>query len=637
MSKKNALWKQFSALTWSDLEEWAGSRIVGRGRSYQQQGRVSDLSMTEDDALIAHVDGTERYFTKVIMDERGLPASICSCPYEIDCKHGVAVVLEYLEWMEKNRRIPKAKQNDERLALLAEKALCDNESDRAENALAQDMQKEIELFLKDKTKAQLNDLICDLAKRHPEMAEDLIDRKQMISGNIKALVTRLRNQIHDIGEEPGWQNYWAGEGYTPDYSGIRKKLETLLKAGHADDVLTLGRELVTTGIRQVQESNDEGETAMEIADCMPAIVEALDRSSLDDVGKLSWALDAVLEDQFEVCEAFAEYLHRRRHPQTAWHTFADRLLGRLKRFKGTKSADNFSRNYERDRLSGWAIHALEQAGREDEIIPLCVTEAKRTGSYDRLVKRLVAAQRYEDAEQWIQEGIQAIKEKWPGIAADLRHKLREIRSLEKNWPVVAAMQVEELVRHPSRKAFTECKKAGSKARVWTNVRKSLLQYLEKGELPWKQKGWSLPESGLDRPDVDQRNRFPLVGHLIDIAILEKKPDQVLRWYDLRPKDRFGWYGVDEDVVATAVQAHAPERAVAIWQNKAERLIAQVKPSAYHKAAGYLRKAAKVMLREKKPAEWESYLKGLRDEHLRKRRLIEILDGLDGKPIVRNRR
>jgi uncharacterized Zn finger protein len=636
MSKKNTLWKQFSALTWSDLEEWAGSRIIGRGRGYQQQGRVSDLSLTEDDALIAWVDGTERYATRVIMDKRGLPESVCSCPYEINCKHGVAVVLECLKWMEKNRRIPKAKQSDDRLLLFDETGLCDPESDNTESAPAVDMQKELEPFLKENTKTQLIELICDLAERHPKMAEDLIDRKQMISGNIKALVTRLRNQIHDIGEEPGWQNYWAGEGYTPDYSGIRKKLETLLKAGHADDVLTLGRELVTTGIRQVEESNDEGETAMEIADCMPVIVEALDRSSLDSVGKLSWALDAVLEDQFEVCEVFAEYLHRR-HPQTAWHTFADRLLGRLKRFKGTKSADNFSRSYERHRLSGWAIHALEQAGREDEIIPLCVAEAKRTGSYDRLVKRLVAARRYEDAERWIQEGIRATKEKWPGIAADLRDKLRKIRSLEKNWPVVAAMQVEEFVRHPSRQAFVECKKANSKTRVWNIVRESLLQYLEKGELPWKQKGWPLPESGLDRPDVDQRNRFPLIKDLIDIAILEKKPDQVLRWYDQRPKERFGWYAVDEEAIAAAVQAHAPVRAVAIWQNKAEQLIAQVKPSAYHKAAGYLRKAAKVMLREKKPAEWQSYLKQLREQHFRKRRLIEILDGLEGKPIVKNSR
>ena len=40
---------------------------------------------------------------------------------------------------------------------------------------------------------------------------------------------------------------------------------------------------------------------------------------------------------------------------------------------------------------------------------------------------------------------------------------------------------------------------------------------------------------------------------------------------------------------------------AIWKNKAEGLIAQVKPSAYQEAAKYLRKAAEVMRREKKPA------------------------------------
>jgi uncharacterized Zn finger protein len=98
MPKKNTLWKKFSASTWSDLENWAGSRIVGRGRRYQQQGRVSELSLTEDNALLTRVDGTERYASKVNMDKGGLPESICSCPYEIDCKHGVAAVLEYLMW-----------------------------------------------------------------------------------------------------------------------------------------------------------------------------------------------------------------------------------------------------------------------------------------------------------------------------------------------------------------------------------------------------------------------------------------------------------------------------------------------------------------------------------------------------------
>jgi uncharacterized Zn finger protein len=632
MPNKKTLIDRFSDLTWDDIEAWTGEKIVSRGKNYQRQGRVADLAVTDDGSLIAWVDGSARYATRVIMDEDGLPDSICTCPYERNCKHGVAVVIEYLKHTENKRSVPKAKQDDDRLKILDG----DDEPNDAENGMSEDLRQDINSFLQGKTKAQLIDLIHDLAGQYPEMARELGDRKQVISGNTEALVKRLRQEIHDLGEEPGWRNHWNNEGYTPNYAKIRQKLETLLKAGHTDEVLTLGRELVTTGMRQVEESDDEGETEREIADCMPVVVEALDRSAMDAADKLTWALDALLEDQFEVCEAFGEYLHRG-HPPTAWHTLADRLLARLHGLKRTKDADDFSRNYERDRLSDWAIHALEQTGREKEIIPLCIAEAQKTVSYERLVKRLVAARRYEDAEEWIKEGIRHLGPKWPGITAGLRGSLLEIRTLQQNWPVVAALQVEEFVRHPSLQAFRECKKCSDKARVWPQVRESLLRYLEKGELPWTQKGWPLPESGLARPVAEQCNQFPLVGNLIDIAILEKKPDQVLKWYDQRSKGRSGWLGVDEDTIADAVQAHAPDRAVGIWKNKAERLIAQVQPKAYQEAVKYLRKAGKVMSTQKQQAEWDQYLKSLREAHARKRRLLEILDGLEGNPIMQKRR
>ena len=634
MPNKKTPLDRFSDLTWDDIEAWAGGKIVSRGKNYQQQGRVSDLAVTEGGGLIAWVDGSARYATRVVLDEDGLPDSVCTCPYEWDCKHAVAVVIEYLKQVENNRSVSKANQDDNRLKLLADENR-DDESNDAENGMSEDIRQAIDAFLKGKTKAQLIDLIHDLAGQYPEMARELCDRKQVISGNTEPLVTRLRKEIRDLGDEPGWQNYWNSEGYTPDYARIRQKIETLLKAGYNDEVLTLGREIVTTGIRQVEESDDEGETEREIADCMPVIVAALDRSSLDTADKLTWALDALLEDQFEVCEAFAEYLHRR-HPQTAWRTLADRLLARLHEFKGAQPSDGFSRDYERDRLSGWAIHALKEADREDEIIPLCIAEAKGTGSYERLVKLLMEAGRYEDAEKWIKEGIRDIGPKWPGLAAGLRDKMREIRTLEQNWPVVAALQVEEFVRRPSCHAFTECQPASDKTEAWPLVRQALLRYLEKGELPWKQKDWSLPESGLDRPGTDQRQRFPLLSELINIAILEKKPDQVLKWYDQRPQDGYGRFGVSADVIASAVQAHAPDRAVAIWKHKAERLIAQVKPSAYQEAEQFLRKAGEVMSKQNQPAQWDQYLRSLREAHARKRRLIEILDGLEGKPIIQKR-
>ena len=637
MSKKKNPLDLFIDLSWADIELWVGGKIASRGKSYQRQGRVSALAVTEAGSLIAWVDGTERYATRVVMDEDGRLDSICTCPYQMDCKHGVAVVIEYLMHIENKRPVPKAKQDDDRLELLSDLEDEDWDNEPADgNSMSNDIRQDIDGFLKGKTKDQLIDLIHDLARLYPEIARELSDRRQLISGDTKTLVTRLRKEIKEIGSEPGWHNYWDGNGYTPDYSGVRKKLETLLKAGHADEVLTLGQELVTTGTRQVEESHDEGETATEVADCMPVIVKALDQSSLDEADRLNWALDAVLKDQFEVCEVFAEYLHRK-HPKSAWHTLADRLLARLKGFKSPKDPNLFSHKYERDRLSNWVIHALEQAGRKDEIIPLCEAEAGNTGSYDRLVERLLQDHRYEEAERRIKEGIRDIGEKWPGIASGLRNRLLEIRTLEKNWAAVAAMRAEEFVRHPSRQAFTDCEKASGRVKAWPKVREHLLYYLEKGALPWKQKGWPLPESGLDRPDADKRNQFPLIGDLIDIAILEKKPDQVLRWYDQRPKGGFGWYGAEEDAVATAIQDHAPDRAVAIWKNKAERLIAQVKPSAYQEAAKYLRKAAKVMDQEKKQTEWEGYMKSLREQHIRKHRLIEILDGLAGKPIVKKRR
>jgi uncharacterized Zn finger protein len=373
---------------------------------------------------------------------------------------------------------------------------------------------------------------------------------------------------------------------------------------------------------------------LEVATCLSVIVDALDRASLDVAEKLEWALDAVLKDPFGVCENFAGYLHQR-HPKSAWNTLAERLLTRLKGLENTKD-DGFSRNYERDRVCDWTVHALEQAGRPEEVISLCETEAEKTGSYDRLVKRLIAAQRYEEAERWIQEGIQATKEKWPGITSGLRDHLRKILTFQKNWPAVAATRVEDFVRRPSRQAFMECKKACDKINVWPSVRESLLRYLEKGKPPWTQKGWPLPESNLDKPDTDRGNRFPLFGDLIDMAILEKEPANILHWFDQSQKKGIPWYGIRENEIAEAVKTHAPDRAVAIWKKIAESLIARVKPSAYQEAANYLRKAAKIMAGQKREKEWVGYIQQLRKEHHRKTRLMQILDDLEGQRIVKTR-
>jgi uncharacterized Zn finger protein len=151
----------FADLAWHDLDQWAGSRIVGRGRKYQQQGRVSKLAQTDQGTLIAWVKGTERYANIVMTDEVGLPESTCTCPYGIDCKHGVAVVLEYLECLEKARRVPTADKNDERFQLLN----CDDFEDEWDpdvSTLSPTTRAELNAFLKKKTKAQIIEILDGL-------------------------------------------------------------------------------------------------------------------------------------------------------------------------------------------------------------------------------------------------------------------------------------------------------------------------------------------------------------------------------------------------------------------------------------------------------------------------------------------
>lgn len=611
----------WAELTGADIDDWTGARIADRGRSYQRDGHVSEMARLADGSLIAWVDGTERYATHVFLEDDIIPLSLCTCPYGENCKHAVALVIDYQKRVRKKQRIPQAAAEDIRLRLLGED--CEEEM----FPITEDVQRDIERFLTGATKTELVALVRQLNVQFPQVARALYDRQQLASGNADALVARLREEIFAIADRPGWQNYWNKEGFTPDFSAIRRKIATLLEAGHADAVLSLGRDLVATGTELIETSDDHGETAGEVASCMPLIAMALEKSSLDAADKLDWAVEVERADDYEICEPLVKFLNQR-HPRSAWSTVADRLLVCLENFKATRGADTFTRSFERGRLSGWVLHALEGAGRREEIIPLCETEARKTGRYDRLVDRLIEARRYRDAERWIHEGLKTTDDQWQGRAFGLRDKLLEIRRREKNWPAVAAILVEKFIRRPSLQGFTECQKGSGKVKAWPEVRRSLLDYLENGKLPWDRNRWPLPETGLEKPEIDPRRPHPMLRYLIAIAIEEKKPAGVLKWYDRRAREPYSGHGIDDDAVAVAVQNYAPERSVEIWKAMAERLIARVKPSAYKAAAQYLRKAARVVQRLKKDEEWQQYLQTLRQQHFRKRRLLEILDEFD---------
>lgn len=640
-------------LIWDDLEEWAGATIAKRGQRYHSDGRVQSLALTADGALLAWVAGSQRYATLVDYDEGGL-TSACTCPYGATCKHAVAVALAYRSAVSQQQKLPTASDDDPRLVLLEDDADDWDEDDwEADDSTRQDQALDsLHTFLEGLTQAELLELLESLAQRFPEVRSALEARRVLASGSVAELVRDTRRLIASVSAEPGWRNEWNGEGVTPDYTEVRDRLELLLRQGHADAVVGLGEELLEAGRQQVEQSHDEGETSLEVASCLDIAFQALGQSSLAPAEQMLRAIDWELRDSYDLCESSSVFWAQ---PRAAadWSIVADSLLKRLAalpaprekaqaRVSGRRTPiapaspariDFFSA-YERERVSDRVVYALEQAGRNDEIIPLCEREAQLNGSYVRLVQRLIAAGRRAEAERWIITGIAALDQHAPGLSAQLREIQGALWEQGGDWLKVAALRAEAFFQSPAMSTLIALRTAAQQAAVWPAVRAAALRYLETGDRPAHAERrvagttippWPLP--GIDWPREERRwsPQFPQLNVLIELAVDERRPDEVLRWYDQRRAGAGGWLGINHDMVAEAVAATHPDRAIAIWKQLAEAQIAQTSPRSYETAAAYLRKLKRLLERARRMDEWRRYVAALREANKRKRRLLEILD------------
>jgi len=271
-----------------------------------------------------------------------------------------------------------------------------------------------------------------------------------------------------------------------------------------------------------------------------------------------------------------------------------------------------------------------------------MAEAENTHSYTRLVKLLREAGRTEEAEAWIRKGYAVTRSRWSGIARKLQDHLLEIKKEKRDWPFIAALKADAFFETPSLSSFLELQKAAKKVNCWPKVRTAALQFLKKGIYPdaWGKQipngQWPLPCTGFPKPESKSFHQFPIVETLIEIAIKEKNPEEVVRWYEIyAPQDRghWAWTGGDlHDRTASAIANQYPDKAVTIWKYLAESHIIRTSPKEYMEAARYLKKMKKLLEKPRRVEEWKQYMALLRSEHRRKRKLMEILDGLEGKPI-----
>jgi uncharacterized Zn finger protein len=692
-----------SALTWDSLSDWAGSRSVSRGRAYQRQGRVQKLARTEDGRLLATVSGSEKYITSAWLTatrgKRHRVDSVCTCPIGASgCKHAVAVVADYLAAIVEKRDVPVAEPEDRRWAMLEQDAdlgedfededfededdsedwdqddfddeLCSPSRSRARSPKTRgpkdqrltraDWDQKIKAHLEQKSQEDLTAVVWSLIERFPELRQEFQERIALSEGDVDRLVAMTRRELRSVTAEFGWRNHWNGDGHTPDFSGLRHRLERLAEMGHYDQVTELGREIISRGMDQVGQADDEGETAMGLADCLEVVFKAAGKSSLAVPDKLLYAIDAQLQDNYDLIGTTTDVILRGKWIAADWSVVADRLKKRLEQASRGTKRDDFTRDYQRDRLSGHLLNALQRAGRPGEILAIYEAEARETGSYQRLVNYLLQEKQYDAAEHWAREGIAETRRKYPGLASALAESLCELARRAKKWDVVAAHAAVKFFLHPSSRSFDELVAAAKRTNCDKPVRATALKLLETGALPIRISGKGKPSGRvaidptwpLPLPDylvpmmsdlLGSQTSRPHYDVLLDMAINAKQPDEILRWYDamLPPKTRkhggphFVRDYFDADRVAKAIATKYPQRALEIYRDKLDAQLRQTGTSAYENCAASLRKMRPIYKSLDQDDHWNELLADIRHQYKNRPRFMEILDQLDGRTIVQS--
>lgn len=81
-----------SSISKEDIKRVYSETIFERGLDYFVEGRVTDVIKFKN-KLTGEVKGSAKYKTEVDLSDLH---SRCSCPYGINCKHGAAMLLQYL-------------------------------------------------------------------------------------------------------------------------------------------------------------------------------------------------------------------------------------------------------------------------------------------------------------------------------------------------------------------------------------------------------------------------------------------------------------------------------------------------------------------------------------------------------------
>lgn len=649
--------EQFRTWTWGDFAEWTDAGSVQRGKGYV--GHVSDVAAGKDGRVVATVFGTHKYATEVRVDGEGQVEGRCSCPVGHRCKHTVALILKCIELLEAGKTVPPIEEDDWRLEKLGDEDDWDEDDEEDEDSEEEDGTPpsrraasgsgELDAFVESLGNAEAKRLLKSIIKGHRVVRNELERRLRDEQGNVGKLLQAARRELSEASEEYGYGHPWSQESYTPDYSKLRKTLERLraLKAGR--ELAEFGRHLIEDTYEQIECSDDEGETADEVASCLAVVAAAVrEAPDMSEADKLRWFYEMSDMADFDIVRLEDEpFQHPEQWSPAAWSALADDLA---QSFAQVQESNGEVSSYYRERLLKSLASALDHAGRTEEARTARVAFFHHEHKFNALARLLLGEGNLDEA--WDTAANAAAKVERDGKTevmneglSDLRETLRDIARARKDERMALTIQAEDFFAAPSAPGFRDLLAAAAPSGFTDALRAPLIRFLETGERPTyaKRSDWPLKPSGI--PENSENHRDSGAEILLEIALEEKNSDDILRrWrelpatgsrspWDRDPRERYG------DAVADALAVPHPEVSLEIWEAAIKKRLPETGKYAYEQIAALLRKERGPMTSLGRSAEWTARVRELREAYKRRRLFVEILDGLlaSGRPIFGSRK
>lgn len=564
------------------IQHLGGPRFFERGATYSASGRVKKLKVG-DGAVTATVQGQHPYQVQLWIEDGG-PAYSCTCPVGEDrlfCKHCVAVGLAFAGR---------------------------NEEPTAPDIVGDDVATvDLRFYLHTQAKEKLVELILEQAR------DDEFLRGRLLLEAAKKRGARIDpdgfreaiESVIDVGEFVDYRSMYA---YSSGIQEVVDSIETLLKEGHAAEVVELAEHALTCLEDALGRVDDSDGYMGGIKDRVCELHHEACATARPDPEPLAqklfeWELYSEWETFYGAAETYADVLGD--EGLAVYRRLAEEVWAKVPLITSPDERDRTHSSF-RFNITHMMEGLARVTGDVDALVAVKANDLSHAYHYVQVVELYRDAGRFDDALEWAEKGLAAFPKRTDfrllEVLADEYHRRgRHDDALDLMWSAFAEspgpVSYERLCQH--------VKRAGR----WDEYRPKALDYLRSDIAQRKSGGqsnrWSRPADHSD---------------LVTVFLWEE--DVETAWAEAKT-------GGCSDALwmrlAALRETDHPGDAVPLYQDEVERTVGQKNNRAYEEAVELLHKVKDLMGRAGRGSEFPAYLESVQAAHKPKRNLMKLLD------------